>query len=254
VFAGETALEIFEYGKNYFDNVATDYKSVYYGTVEASGTNYNYTERIKSSNPASTVSFYHKTVNAGKKILSVDARVGVQSYIQNGSWYWRSGFKGDAIGVPEGQPSGWGVDPAPLNLTVAYTDAKTEAQYKTEWGTVHNYLTGYIVNASTVSSGNSAVSLNANNQYEFTFTLNSGAHAEYKAQIAKYASGTGATYNAFTSLKLTYTFDINGRIIKTVIEDKYKMKVSILTVSTTATGTETITYGTDYVINENGIV
>ncbi|MDR3317985.1 MAG: MBG domain-containing protein [Clostridiales bacterium] len=238
-----TALQAFEYGKNYFENVATDLKTVYVGTATPStgSKQYTYTERFKSGNSASEVDFYYRTANGAAKTLFIDSRVGVQSHVKSGQYFYRSG----TTGIPEGPGDADGF--VPLNLTGAFTQT-TQAGYKTKWGVLHDGLSGYIINASTITTGaTAAVTLGENDLYAYTFDLNSGSHADYKKQVTAFS---GQSYNSFTSLRLKLVADIYGRIIEIEVLDKYS--VTALKVNIVAEGKERIAYDTyDQVVYEN---
>ena len=243
------ALTAFFYGQYYFNEVAQDLTTIYQGVAVASAAKdqYTYTERFKSSNPSSQTPFYFRTANYAEKtviIVTVDTRFALQMYMENGSYKHRSMTKSDNIKAPiagennfkiaDGTLTGY-VEVNPFTGNYNTSDA---AGYKTAWGVLHNRLTGYKVQASTISSGTDSLSFNGTN-YTFTFNFNSGAHEEYQNQIKKFS---GQDYKGFTSLKVVYVCDIFGRIIKMEITDVYKM--TILSVQTSSVGVERIEYGT----------
>jgi len=283
--------DAFEYGRDYFEN-ATDYRSINSGTVTAvaSGNDtftYNFTERFRTLNPDSPLSFAAIVGNAGRTAsgpLSIgltDARMALQTYLnKDGVWNWRGAFAANS-GAPgiNDRPVGWNdwsvgdrlsspyaiIANAPTGLqgsVPVMSGSGDENALINSWKINHTKLNNYNITSENVSNGIGAASLNENDKYDFTFNFTNSEvntnvetavhNQHYRDQLRRFASGTAASYGSFTSLGLSYKIDIYGRILEVTTTDAYVMNTgnsTAPTAPTTVRGRETIQYGTFYYID-----
>lgn len=295
--------DAFEYGKYYFENVATDYRSINTGTVAISGTlmsmgndkTFNYTERFKTSNPESPITFASYTANGSRQLQGIDARMAVQAHVtKEGVWNWKGGFAKNSgsvgsFGNRDNVPTWWTNYTNSTRETAPYAfevggsfSTGTAEDFANNWYINTSLLNNYNITSANTSNKGTLTRNATTGQYNFTFNFNTtgtgnpntppknrendpsgalganpggaenGVHNfNYARQINKYASTTTANYRNFTSLELSYSIDINGRITEVNTVDKYVMNTNnsaSATATTTVTGRETIVYDTDYII------
>lgn len=257
------AFAAYQYGEAYFNNctdLASEFRGIATATFSKEKQN-NCSVRYKSSNPASTVGFYYRNANYSQIVAGKDPTFSIQTYIpkNSGTFSYRSNasfLDSGKISVA-GEYDETAYNGGTLNVAADIADQTlnenvTRADYKTAWGVAHDGFSGYIVDENTIEDGKDAsISLNDQNQYTFSFSFNSGVHADYKIQIAKFSR---ETYDSFLSLTLSFVMNASGQIIRIQTIDSYKLHV-FLYITVKTNGIETITYNTvDNVINENGLV
>jgi hypothetical protein len=240
----DNTLRAFEFANNYF-NTADSWYTTYCAHTRASaplgisGETWTYTRRYMNYAGDTANFFNYYSVNAGANVSGNNTRYGLQAHIPAGfnfnsnQFFYRRGNEG-VISTSNPLPS------ANINaFTGNFTGPVTTAVYRTRHGVVPTGMLGYVVNQNTISGGIGALSLNANNQYMFTFTFRESAMEHMRNQIA---IAGGHAFRNFYSLTIQFTLDINGRLMSTFLTDSYNVGTAITSTDIHHVGRELFFY------------
>lgn len=111
----------------------------------------------------------------------------------------------------------------------------THTEYKSQFGRNITDLFNYPVNANTLAAGSKAKSAvwNAAGYYEMKIALDTGKSEATKGYIQQIATMSGQTVDSFNYANFTIRFDKSYRILQYSVSEEYKVKVSLLKITTT---------------------
>ena len=230
--------EAFSYGKNFFENVAKNYRAEYaaVSTNDKAGSPQS-TKTVRERNTAEN-KFTYYSYCYGDTILGADPRFGI---------FMSKALDGDAISCLWYAKSNIGVNGA-IDMNKGESRPYNDlTAFKAKYGTNPALLSVYEVTSSTITNL-TAVPLTviknngAFNGYSVKFNFNKDSEpvSGYQKQVKEYS---GYSYKSFASLTITYTFDKYGRIIKAGdLTDQYSITVIIITANVTLTSEENFYY------------
>ncbi len=196
-----------------------------YGSGTVSGTVAGYSTKQSVSSVYKRDQYNNiakQNLNYGDKVAGIDPRVSLL-VIGNSSAYYTQKLTGDSITETGASHTASGL---------SKMDAST---IKSTYGSSPTEYSSYSVSKSCVTS----LTKNSDGTFKLVMSL-STTQPNYATQIGSLSPGS--TFDAFTSLQHTYTFDANGFITSLYTYEIYTVKQTISLITVTATITSAITY------------
>lgn len=249
----DRASEAFEYGRYYFENVATHYKSETSNGLATStvlivtNTQFMRTLRLKSDNGDFLFEVCNRQSGSPNGLTNPDTTFAIRMFSPHGQSEieYRERFEGMTNLLSQPAYSGRNYTSKGLVLADSAWNSAWGAKENINWfvteaGFNPKGLSMYGMAQQTITNYDTAQMTRPDGGYSFTFILNkyavvaeadrtqgngvpasnkgTFAQSGYVKQVTKYSK---KTYNNFLSLSITYTLDKYGRIITLNINDKY---------------------------------
>jgi len=215
--------DAFNFGQNYFAT-AESWFTIYSGWTAATVSTRTHTWRYRNDPRDTQNRYFFQTVNSGNNapLVGTRTRMALRSYLPNNSAAWQTRFtdnnaRRDMLNASNPMLNWQRIDEIP-NI------ARDANDYIAYFGFLPTGLSGYTITPQTITNNHSQPIAVENGVYNFTFILNGGATDRTRIQVARFA---GMAFDRFQSLSITFTLDINGRVVEMNWVDAYHMSTPL---------------------------